>query len=153
MPLFEYRCQTCTKDVELLIRSDEQPVCPDCGSQDLDKLLSTGRGSVFKRRDPAAGGRVPAERCAALQPALLPTVSRTHEIEPVSEATLPTALELLYQSLPAEERRSRWLTSATSSRAAKFPASTFLSPGMDRNSTPWFWPCRISRARPSCFRR
>ena len=40
-----------------------------------------------------------------MQPALLPAVSGPHEIEPVSQATLRPALELLYHQLPAEERQ------------------------------------------------
>ncbi len=41
MPLYEYACQECQQDFELLIRADEQPACPHCGSQRLQKLLST----------------------------------------------------------------------------------------------------------------
>lgn len=41
MPLYEYHCDDCQHDVEVLIRnSQEQPECPDCGSHQLQKLLS-----------------------------------------------------------------------------------------------------------------
>ena len=40
MPIFEYHCQQCTKTCELLIRSSATPVCPHCGSTQLDKLIS-----------------------------------------------------------------------------------------------------------------
>ncbi len=40
MPLFEYTCQSCGSPCELLIRGDETPVCPSCGSRKLEKHLS-----------------------------------------------------------------------------------------------------------------
>jgi len=40
MPLFEYHCDSCDKQVEILVRNREQPHCPDCGTDRLQKLLS-----------------------------------------------------------------------------------------------------------------
>ena len=40
MPLFEYRCQSCNDEFELLIRGDSVPVCPSCGSTLLEKQVS-----------------------------------------------------------------------------------------------------------------
>ena len=40
MPLYEYACKKCNSEFELLIRSDEPPECPGCGSRKLEKLLS-----------------------------------------------------------------------------------------------------------------
>jgi len=40
MPLFEYRCQTCSSEFELLVRGGDVPACPSCGSASLEKLLS-----------------------------------------------------------------------------------------------------------------
>lgn len=40
MPIYEYQCQSCCKKIELLIRGDETPECPDCGSQSLTKEFS-----------------------------------------------------------------------------------------------------------------
>lgn len=40
MPIYDYRCNDCDKTFELLIRSSSVPVCPTCGSQQLEKLLS-----------------------------------------------------------------------------------------------------------------
>ncbi|MCA9125900.1 MAG: zinc ribbon domain-containing protein [Planctomycetales bacterium] len=41
MPLFEYHCKSCGSETEILVRNVEQtPVCPDCGANDLEKLLS-----------------------------------------------------------------------------------------------------------------
>jgi len=40
MPIYDYRCKDCDKTFELLVRSSSVPVCPACGSQQLEKLLS-----------------------------------------------------------------------------------------------------------------
>lgn len=40
MPLYEYACRKCESEFELLIRGEEAPECPHCGSRKLDKLLS-----------------------------------------------------------------------------------------------------------------
>ena len=40
MPLFEFRCSTCSHDFELLIRSRDRAACPHCGGGSIEKLLS-----------------------------------------------------------------------------------------------------------------
>ncbi|MFW5874735.1 MAG: FmdB family zinc ribbon protein [bacterium] len=40
MPIYEYYCEQCDKKFETLVRSGEVPVCPQCGNNDLKKLLS-----------------------------------------------------------------------------------------------------------------
>jgi putative FmdB family regulatory protein len=40
MPIYEYNCEPCENQFELLIRGSETAVCPQCGSKRLDKLLS-----------------------------------------------------------------------------------------------------------------
>lgn len=40
MPLYEYSCRDCEAQFELLIRGGEEPRCPECESDDLEKLLS-----------------------------------------------------------------------------------------------------------------
>jgi putative FmdB family regulatory protein len=40
MPIYEYVCEQCRRELELLVRGSEQPACPDCGSRRLAKLLS-----------------------------------------------------------------------------------------------------------------
>ena len=40
MPLYEYACRACDQQCELLVRGDEQPICPHCGSIQLTKQLS-----------------------------------------------------------------------------------------------------------------
>jgi putative FmdB family regulatory protein len=47
MPLFEYRCMSCEKDFELLVRRSEEPQCPECGADSLEKLLSAAAAPVM----------------------------------------------------------------------------------------------------------
>ena len=39
MPLFDFRCRGCGEEFEALVR-EPLPVCPGCGSADLERLLS-----------------------------------------------------------------------------------------------------------------
>lgn len=40
MPIFEYNCRACTHQFEALVRGGKTPVCPECKSEDLEKLFS-----------------------------------------------------------------------------------------------------------------
>lgn len=40
MPLYEYSCQKCDHDFELLVRNGEPPACPRCESERLTKRFS-----------------------------------------------------------------------------------------------------------------
>ncbi len=40
MPIFEYRCQACQHEFELLVRRGTEPVCEKCSSSRLEKLFS-----------------------------------------------------------------------------------------------------------------
>jgi putative FmdB family regulatory protein len=40
MPLFEFRCSTCSRDFELLVRGSEPAACPSCGTSAIEKLFS-----------------------------------------------------------------------------------------------------------------
>ena len=41
MPLHEYRCRACSREFEALVGRQTTPVCPDCGAEDLERLLSS----------------------------------------------------------------------------------------------------------------
>ena len=58
MPIYEFHCQACEKDSEVLVRSSrwKGTKCPRCGSPKLEKKLSTFASSV------ASG---PADACCA----------------------------------------------------------------------------------------
>ncbi|CAJ0866107.1 hypothetical protein AMST5_01828 [freshwater sediment metagenome] len=60
MPLYAFRCQTCSHEFETLARFEETPECPACGAAQAERLLSL----IAK---PAAGGDTGAgESCAAM---------------------------------------------------------------------------------------
>ncbi|MCA9105107.1 MAG: zinc ribbon domain-containing protein [Pirellulaceae bacterium] len=68
MPLYEYRCQDCQRECELLIRGSEQPVCPSCQSKRLEKQLSVPAApSMSERSLPIAseGGGCGKPQCAS----------------------------------------------------------------------------------------
>ena len=42
MPIYEFRCEDCDHPFEKLVRAfREQVSCPECGSGDVERLLST----------------------------------------------------------------------------------------------------------------
>lgn len=46
VPLYEYVCQGCRHDFELLVRGDETPTCPHCRSEQLEKRFSVPAAHV-----------------------------------------------------------------------------------------------------------
>ncbi len=73
MPIFDYVCNDCQHPFEALVRGSAAPVCPECGSESLEKQpalpslkTSSTRGLAMqaaKRRDKAQGAeRTHAQR-------------------------------------------------------------------------------------------
>lgn len=63
MPIFEYKCNDCSKKFEILHKSSanlEEVICPDCQSKNSKKLLSTFSASTssssFDSAPPCASG-------------------------------------------------------------------------------------------------
>ena len=57
MALYEYRCGDCGYTFEALVLStDEQPGCPACGSENLEKLFSTFAVSTKASSPPPSAG-------------------------------------------------------------------------------------------------
>ena len=56
MPMFEFVCDDCDQECELLVNRGEHPVCPHCGSKKISKLMSVSAGRV------AGGGALPIAR-------------------------------------------------------------------------------------------
>ena len=40
VPIYEYECQKCGEEFEKLIRSPKKIKCPECGGEEVRKLLS-----------------------------------------------------------------------------------------------------------------
>jgi len=40
MPLYDYVCQSCNAEFELLVRSSDIPTCPSCGGVQLQKQVA-----------------------------------------------------------------------------------------------------------------
>lgn len=59
MPIYEFHCEKCKKDSEILVRSSKWKgtKCPHCGSDRLEKKLSVFASSV------AAGGAPEMPAC------------------------------------------------------------------------------------------
>jgi putative FmdB family regulatory protein len=59
MPIYEYRCKSCAKDFESLVFGDECPTCPDCGAEEVCRLMSAcgfvSKGSGGQTTKQAAG--------------------------------------------------------------------------------------------------
>jgi putative FmdB family regulatory protein len=60
MPIYEFHCDKCGKDSELLVRSShwKSSECPHCGSKKLSKKFSTfaSTGAATPSGKPAGGG-------------------------------------------------------------------------------------------------
>ena len=52
MPIYEYCCEACDNKFETLVRGNDVPVCPQCGSSENLKKLLSACGFVSK----GAGG-------------------------------------------------------------------------------------------------
>jgi putative FmdB family regulatory protein len=64
MPIYDFRCRQCGKVSELFVRGGEQaPCCPDCGSADLEKLLSSSYMIKMSSQAPGTTCCGQAERC------------------------------------------------------------------------------------------
>ncbi|MCY3699391.1 MAG: zinc ribbon domain-containing protein [Gemmatimonadetes bacterium] len=50
LPTYEYRCRGCGHDFERFQRMSDAPirVCPVCGEERVERLISAGGGIVFK---------------------------------------------------------------------------------------------------------
>ncbi len=61
MPTYEYHCEKCAADFELLILGQERAECPQCGSKKLTQLMSAPAGRVGSGQLPLAGGCPPPD--------------------------------------------------------------------------------------------
>ena len=70
MPIYEFHCDQCDRDSEILVRSAawKGTKCPHCGSSKLDKKFSTfasaGAGESAPTKKPRSGGHGCGGGCA-----------------------------------------------------------------------------------------
>jgi putative FmdB family regulatory protein len=57
MPIYSYECRKCSSSFQTLVRSNETPECPSCGSAELEQQLSL-------IATPAKGGDDMAPACS-----------------------------------------------------------------------------------------
>jgi putative FmdB family regulatory protein len=60
MPIYEFHCEKCERDSEILVRSSnwKGTVCPHCGSAKLTKKLSVfASGAAGETGEPACTGQ------------------------------------------------------------------------------------------------
>ena len=56
MPIYEYVCMSCESHFEELVRHDESPKCPDCGTAKVQRQLSVFAASKAKPTPVKTGG-------------------------------------------------------------------------------------------------
>jgi putative FmdB family regulatory protein len=61
MPLYEYACQSCGHEFELLVRGSEAPACPSCQSGELHRRISVFRTGASSTGATASPG--PVDSC------------------------------------------------------------------------------------------
>ncbi len=62
MPVYEYTCDKCKDEFELLVFNNSEVTCPQCGAQDITKKLSLfGMSGVEK---PFAGSSSGCTSCS-----------------------------------------------------------------------------------------
>jgi len=69
MPLYEYECKDCSKQVEILVANiQSKPDCPNCGSKKLAKLLSViGSPVISNGSSPSRSSEVEPGACGRSQ--------------------------------------------------------------------------------------
>lgn len=64
MPVYEYTCQECKRDFELLVRESTELACPSCHSQALKKRISSFNSNTAGAAEPDFG----CGRCGSTTP-------------------------------------------------------------------------------------
>jgi putative FmdB family regulatory protein len=56
MPIYEYVCMSCESHFEELVRQDENPPCPDCGSENAKRQFSAFAAHGLTKAPSSPGG-------------------------------------------------------------------------------------------------
>ena len=65
MPLYEYRCKKCDKNFEILQKSNEKAVCPECGGKSMEKLFSVFASGGTSEASSREGGPSSSPGCGS----------------------------------------------------------------------------------------
>ncbi len=69
MPVYEYTCQACQRDFELLVKGPSTEIaCPQCHSQELKKRISSFNSSTSSNQPEMAPGG--CGRCGSSTPGM-----------------------------------------------------------------------------------
>jgi putative FmdB family regulatory protein len=67
MPIYEYVCDDCREEFEVLLRGQEQPACPSCGGQHLEKQWSVPAAHAGRSQDLPICNAPPQQTCGLPQ--------------------------------------------------------------------------------------
>jgi len=98
MPIYEYRCQHCAHELEIMQKMADDPIteCPECGQNSLEKLISRssfrlkGGGWYDSGYSASRGEKPPETKPEAVSESKNDTKSET-KTESKSEASKPVA--------------------------------------------------------------
>ncbi len=66
MPIYEYVCEKCGNEFELIVFRNEEPPCPECGEKNPTRKMSTFGFSVgYKFKSPSSGGGSGCASCSS----------------------------------------------------------------------------------------
>ncbi len=57
MPIYEYACKDCGREFEELVRGQEQPTCPSCGTSRIERHMSVSAAHTAASGQPACPAR------------------------------------------------------------------------------------------------
>lgn len=67
MPLYEFSCDRCEREFEVLVRGADVPECPACGNRQLERLLSVPAAHVSGTRSLPVCPPTPSAGCGLPQ--------------------------------------------------------------------------------------
>jgi len=62
MPIYEFYCDHCEVQFEELVRNGDRPLCPECSTNDVRRLLSS---FAVHSSSPSLGGSGASKSCAS----------------------------------------------------------------------------------------
>lgn len=66
MPIFEFVCNKCGNEFEVIVFKDEKQNCPNCGSEELTKKMSSfGFAVGYKFKPSASSSKGSCASCSA----------------------------------------------------------------------------------------